>query len=141
MKVLVKLGGTLLDDPQSRQGLATQLAALHKTNPVSAVVHGGGKQICSPKILADNGDRHAGNDCCEAGKHREARAEFNRHLPLIRFELQSGLGVSAMKHHLQAAGIIKYVTVRPPTRSLDAIAVEELRQIVSDLACYGRRKP
>ena len=45
MKLLVKLGGTLLDDPQSRQGLATQLAALHKTNPVTAVVHGGGKQM------------------------------------------------------------------------------------------------
>lgn len=72
----------------------------------------------------------------EAGKYKEARAAFNRHLPLIRFELQPGLGVSAMKHNLQAAGIIKHVTVRPPTRSLDAIAVEELQQIVGDLACH-----
>jgi 2-keto-3-deoxy-L-arabinonate dehydratase len=70
----------------------------------------------------------------EAGNRQEARAEFNRHLPLIRFELQPGLGVSAMKHNLKAAGIINHVTVRPPTRSLDAIAVEELRQIVQDLA-------
>ncbi len=70
----------------------------------------------------------------EAGKRQEARAEFNRHLPLIRFELQPGLGVSAMKHNLRAAGILKHVTVRPPTRALDAIAVEELQQIVRDLA-------
>ncbi len=70
----------------------------------------------------------------EAGKRQEARAEFNRALPLIRFELQPGLGVSAMKHNLRAAGIIKHVTVRPPTRALDAIAVEELQQIVSDLS-------
>jgi 2-keto-3-deoxy-L-arabinonate dehydratase len=70
----------------------------------------------------------------EAGKRQEARAEFNRHLPLIRFELQPGLGVSAMKHNLKAAGIINHVTVRPPTRSLDALAVEELQQIVHDLA-------
>lgn len=69
----------------------------------------------------------------EAGKLKEARAEFNRHLPLIRFELQPGLGVSAMKHNLKTAGVIKHTTVRPPTRSLDGIAVEELQQIVSDL--------
>lgn len=69
----------------------------------------------------------------EAGKHKEARAEFNRQLPLIRFELQPGLGVSAMKHNLKAQGVIKHVTVRPPTRALDAIAVEELQQIMNDL--------
>lgn len=69
----------------------------------------------------------------ESGRHKEARAEFNRHLPLIRFELQPGLGVSAMKHNLKAAGIIQHTTVRPPTRSLDSIAVEELQQIVSDI--------
>ncbi|HMV50617.1 MAG TPA: dihydrodipicolinate synthase family protein [Blastocatellia bacterium] len=68
-----------------------------------------------------------------AGKLKEARAEFNRYLPLIRFELQPGLGVSAMKHNLKAAGVIKHTTVRPPTRSLDGLAVEELQQIVSDL--------
>ena len=70
----------------------------------------------------------------ESGRHKEARAEFNRHLPLIRFELQPGLGVSAMKHNLKAAGIIQHTTVRPPTRSLDSIAVEELQQIVSDIS-------
>lgn len=70
----------------------------------------------------------------EAGKYKEARAEFNRHLPLIRFELQPGLGVSAMKHNLKAQGVIKHVTVRPPTRALDNIAVEELQLIMNDLA-------
>lgn len=69
----------------------------------------------------------------EAGKHKEARAEFNRYLPLIRFELQPGLGVSAMKQNLKAAGVINYNNVRSPTRSLDSIGGEELRQIVSDI--------
>lgn len=69
----------------------------------------------------------------EAGQHKEARAEFNRHLPLVRFELQPGLGVSAMKHNLQAQGIIKHTTVRPPTRSLDSIGMEELRTIMQEL--------
>lgn len=69
----------------------------------------------------------------QAGKYKEARAEFNRHLPLIRFELQPGLGVSAMKHNLKAAGIIKHTTVRPPTRALDGLGIEELRQLTEDL--------
>lgn len=70
----------------------------------------------------------------EAGRYKEARAEFNRHLPLIRFELQPGLGVSAMKHNLKAAGVIKHTTVRPPTRAIDAIGQEELSQLRADLA-------
>lgn len=69
----------------------------------------------------------------ESGRMKEARAEFNRHLPLIRFELQPGLGVSAMKHNLKAAGIIEHCTVRPPTRSLDPTSVEELQQILEDI--------
>jgi 4-hydroxy-tetrahydrodipicolinate synthase len=70
----------------------------------------------------------------EAGRAKEARAEFNRWLPLIRFELQPGLGVSAMKQNLKAAGVIRHATVRPPTRSLDPAGVEELRQIVRESA-------
>lgn len=45
MRLLVKIGGTLLDDPASRENIARQLADLHKTNPNLAVVHGGGKQM------------------------------------------------------------------------------------------------
>jgi len=74
-------------------------------------------------------------DLHEAGQLAEARALFNRYLPLIRFELQPGLGVSAMKHNLKSLGVISQTTVRPPTRSLDPLAVEELQQIVSDLSC------
>lgn len=70
----------------------------------------------------------------QAEKYKEARAEFNRHLPLIRFELQPGLGVSAMKHNLKAAGVIKHTAVRPPTRALDSVGIEELRQLTEDLA-------
>lgn len=65
----------------------------------------------------------------EAGRHRQARSEFNRYLPLIRFELQPGLGVSAMKHNLKTADIIKSTTVRAPTRSLDSAGIEELQEI------------
>lgn len=72
-------------------------------------------------------------DHYEAGRFDAARATFNRYLPLIRFELQPGLGVSAMKHNLQQLGVISRTIVRPPTRSLDQFGIEELRQIVGDL--------
>ena len=44
---------------------------------------------------------------------------FTRILPLIRFELQPGLGVSAMKHNLKAAGVIASSHVRHPTGTVD----------------------
>ncbi len=51
---------------------------------------------------------------------------FTRILPLLRFELQPGMGVSAMKHNLVSKGIIASVRVRHPTASLDARSLAEL---------------
>lgn len=44
MKVLIKLGGTLLDDAAKRHDLARQLAQVARTAEL-VVVHGGGKQV------------------------------------------------------------------------------------------------
>ena len=63
----------------------------------------------------------------EAGDRAGAWRLFTHILPLIRFELQPGLGVSAMKHNLAAAGVIRCARVRHPTASLDARSLEELR--------------
>lgn len=52
MKVLVKLGGTLLDDPAARASLAAQIASASREASV-AVVHGGGKQMT--RFLAERG--------------------------------------------------------------------------------------
>lgn len=62
----------------------------------------------------------------EAGDVRGAWAEFTRYLPLIRYELQPGLGVSVMKHNLHAGGVIASTRVRHPTRALDAAGVREV---------------
>lgn len=45
MKVLIKIGGSLLDDGAGRQAMAAQLTVAHKANPQTVVVHGGGKQM------------------------------------------------------------------------------------------------
>ncbi len=45
MKVLIKIGGSLLDDPASRSDLARQIAHAAKSGRTLTVVHGGGKQM------------------------------------------------------------------------------------------------
>ena len=62
----------------------------------------------------------------EADRRPEAWALFVHLLPLIRFELQPGLGVSAMKHNLVAKGIIAHARVRHPTSEVDAAGLAEL---------------
>ena len=53
MKVLVKLGGTLLDQPEPRARLASQVAAARRLGFELVVVHGGGRQMT--RYLADRG--------------------------------------------------------------------------------------
>ena len=52
MKILIKLGGTLLDSPASRSRLASQIAAAAVSH-ATVVVHGGGKQMT--RFLAERG--------------------------------------------------------------------------------------
>jgi 2-keto-3-deoxy-L-arabinonate dehydratase len=75
----------------------------------------------------------------QASRHDEARAEFARYLPLIRYELQPGLGVSAMKQNLCEWGIIATTRVRHPTRTLDEIGCEELAALRRTLDLPGVR--
>jgi acetylglutamate kinase len=53
MKLLVKLGGTLLDAPASREALAGQIAGVRARGHEIVVVHGGGKQMT--RYLAEHG--------------------------------------------------------------------------------------
>jgi acetylglutamate kinase len=52
VRLLIKLGGTLLDDPDSRARLAREITELGKTASI-VVVHGGGKQMT--RFLSDRG--------------------------------------------------------------------------------------
>jgi acetylglutamate kinase len=52
-KLVVKLGGTLLDEAASRENIAAQLAPLVSRGLRLVVVHGGGKQMT--RYLADRG--------------------------------------------------------------------------------------
>lgn len=62
----------------------------------------------------------------EGGDTSLAWELFARALPLMRFELQPGMGVSAMKHNLVAAGVIAHPAVRHPTAALKTESLQEL---------------
>ena len=68
-------------------------------------------------------------DALAAGESGTAWERFTHALPLIRFELQPGLGVSALKHNLVAKGVIATAAVREPTRSLDEQGLRELANL------------
>lgn len=53
MKALVKIGGTLIDSPESRRRLAGELAEAARGGVELVVVHGGGKQMT--RFLAERG--------------------------------------------------------------------------------------
>ncbi|MEO8129035.1 MAG: acetylglutamate kinase [Bryobacteraceae bacterium] len=53
MRILVKLGGTLLDTAESRARLAAELSQIQRSGVEMAVVHGGGKQMT--RFLTERG--------------------------------------------------------------------------------------
>jgi len=53
VKALIKIGGTLLDEPESRNRLASEIASAIKNGLEAVVVHGGGKQMT--RFLAERG--------------------------------------------------------------------------------------
>jgi acetylglutamate kinase len=53
VKALIKLGGTLLDAPESRSQIAEQIARAFRDGLEAVIVHGGGKQMT--RYLTDRG--------------------------------------------------------------------------------------
>jgi 4-hydroxy-tetrahydrodipicolinate synthase len=72
-------------------------------------------------------------DMWTAGDREGARRAFDLMLPLIRYELQPGMGVAVMKRNLHDAGIIASARVRHPTRSLDAADIADVRRLRAPL--------
>jgi 2-keto-3-deoxy-L-arabinonate dehydratase len=67
------------------------------------------------------------------GSRIEARAGFNRLLPLIRFGLQPGLAWAVHKEVLVRRGILAHSAVRSPARPLDYGTLHALDAILDDL--------
>lgn len=74
----------------------------------------------------------------DEGSASEAWRLFSVALPLIRYELQPGLGVSAAKINLVAEGVLKSARVRQPTSTVDATGHEELKVLRERVAAERR---
>jgi 4-hydroxy-tetrahydrodipicolinate synthase len=85
-----------------------------------------GSDLCAPFVRLWTAYR--------AGDRAAAREEFRKMLPLIRYELQPGLGVSVMKHNLKALGIIDCAVVRPPAKTVDPIGIREIEELRQEMA-------
>ena len=73
----------------------------------------------------------------ELGNKAEAWRLFSIAMPLIRYQLQPGLGVSAAKQNLVAEGVLASARVRHPTSSIDATAMRELG-VLRELVAQAR---
>ena len=60
------------------------------------------------------------------GRRKEAHDLFDRHLPLVRYETQPGVGLAVRKYVLKKRGIIAHETLRKPGPKLSSETVAEI---------------
>lgn len=77
-------------------------------------------------------------DDLAAGRRAEARAAFNRLLPLIHIGVRPGQAWAVHKEVLVRRGVIASAAVRLPARPLDTVTEKELSEILDDLALPSR---
>jgi 4-hydroxy-tetrahydrodipicolinate synthase len=75
----------------------------------------------------------------QAGERDRAHDLFDAHLPMIRYELQPGVGLAVRKYVLMRRGIIASDTQRRPSSTLSAQAREEVEYLLSRLARHDAR--
>jgi acetylglutamate kinase len=121
MRVLVKLGGTLLDSEDSRAAIAEQLTRAFAANREMVVVHGGGKQMT--RFLAE----------------RNVPSEFVEGLRVTTPEvLDAVLKVFAgTVNHLLVASLVKAGTMAVGLSGIDACLTEAV-QLRPELGAVGR---
>ena len=75
----------------------------------------------------------------QAGERDRAHDLFDAHLPMIRYELQPGVGLAVRKYVLMRRGVIASDTQRRPSSTLSAQAREEVEYLLSRLARHDAR--
>jgi 4-hydroxy-tetrahydrodipicolinate synthase len=66
----------------------------------------------------------------KAGRRTEAHDLFDRHLPLVRYETQPGLGLAVRKYVLKRRGIIASDRVRKPGPKMSPETISEVEWIM-----------
>lgn len=121
MRVLVKLGGTLLDSEETRTAMAEQLTRAFAANREMVVVHGGGKQMT--RFLAE----------------RNVESQFVEGLRVTTPEvLDAVLKVFAgTVNHLLVASLVRAGTMAVGLSGIDA-CLAEAEQLRPELGAVGR---
>jgi 4-hydroxy-tetrahydrodipicolinate synthase len=65
-----------------------------------------------------------------AGRKDEAADFFYRHVPLMRFEFQEGIGMAIRKEMLRRRGALRHAGIRQPGAALDRSTMETLDRIL-----------
>lgn len=76
---------------------------------------------------------------CQAGQRDAAHDLFDAHLPLIRYELQPGVGLAVRKYVLQRRGIIASDAQRRPGSAMSAKAKAEVEYLLARVARHDPR--
>ena len=74
-----------------------------------------------------------------AGERDRAHDLFDAHLPLIRYELQPGVGLAVRKYVLMRRGIIASDAQRRPAASMTEAARAEVEYLLARLGCHDPR--
>ncbi len=74
-----------------------------------------------------------------AGERDKAQDLFDAHLPLIRYELQPGVGLAVRKYVLMRRGILASDAQRRPAAAMSAKAREEVEYLLARLARHDAR--
>ncbi|MCP1199550.1 dihydrodipicolinate synthase family protein [Notoacmeibacter sp. MSK16QG-6] len=73
------------------------------------------------------------------GEPESARALFDAHLPLLRYEHQPVIGLSVRKHVLMRRGVIAHDVLRAPAPSLSDSAIREIEGLLGRLGRTDQR--
>ena len=65
-----------------------------------------------------------------AGAKDEATNFFYRHVPLMRFEFQEGIGMAIRKEMLKRRGALSFAGARPPVATLDEATADALDRVL-----------
>jgi len=76
-----------------------------------------------------------------AGDLAQARAIFERYLPLIRYEAQPGIGLALRKEILRRRGAIRTSVLRPPAQPLDQDTLAELDATLAAVGLAASEAP
>ncbi len=69
----------------------------------------------------------------KAGRREEAHDLFDRHLPIVRYESQPGIGLAVRKYILRKRGILASDAQRKPAGKLSAETIADIEHLLTRL--------